>query len=147
MYQNITVERVASLWFPLVKKFYQAHYPSGKPNKADPVWVIKSGPKIIAAVRLKQFNGDYQLLTALLTHPELRNLGYASRLLEAIEQEFNIATYCFNETALIPFYERHDFAVIKEDHLPLELASRLKRYRIKKNTLVAMHYCRRLKTT
>lgn len=149
MQPNISAVKVASLWFPLVKKFYQAYYSSGKPNKADPIWALKDGATIIAAVRLKQFDNQYQLLTGLVTHPELRNQGYASHLMQAITQELNQTTYCFNHEKLIPFYERHGFDLIQDNQLPSELAGRLRRYQIKQPELVAMSYHARspLKTT
>lgn len=136
---NIPSVRVESLWFPLVKKFYQAYYPSGKPNKADPIWVIKQGATIISAVRLKQFEHS-QLLTALVTHPDYRQQGYAYQLMSDIKTEFQRPTYCFNTPELIPFYQKCHFFTVAPEHLPAEFASRLKRYQIKQPSLIAMKH-------
>lgn len=139
MTHNITAIQVEAIWFPLVKKFYQAYYPSGKPNKADPIWVLKNGATIIAGVRLKPL-ANCQLLTALVTHPDYRNQGYASQLISELRPHLAQPTYCFNNPNLKGFYEKLGFIVIKDRDLPSELASRLKRYQVKQPSLIAMAY-------
>lgn len=131
---------VEKLWFPLVKKFYQAYYPSGKPNKSEPMWVIKNGSIIIAAVRIKPLP-SCQLLTALVTHPDYRHQGYASQLMDHLQGNLsNQASYCFSLPALVGFYHKHGFVNIQPTDLPEELAGRLRRYRVQQPTLQAMHY-------
>lgn len=139
MIHNIQAIQVEALWFPLVKKFYQAYYPSGKPNKADPIWVLKDGAAIISSVRLKPLT-SCQLLTALVTHPDFRHQGYASHLMSNLRPQLNQPTYCFNTPDLQHFYERHGFTSIEAEELPCELASRLKRYQVKQPSLIAMVY-------
>lgn len=135
------ITKVEALWFPLVKKFYQAYYPSGKPNKSEPLWVIKQGPTILAAVRLKPFV-DCQLMTGLVTHPEHRQQGHASRLLKALSQEFkHPPCFCLNQPELIPFYQKHDFVLVEDEQaLPDDIQGRLRRYRVKQPELVTMAY-------
>ncbi|MBJ7552471.1 GNAT family N-acetyltransferase [Marinomonas ostreistagni] len=132
---------VEPLWFPLVKKFYQAFYPSGKPNKAEPLWVIKEGANILCAVRLKPLD-QCLFLTGLVTHPQYRNQGIAGQLLRSISKQLaQQPSYCFNTPELIPFYRRHGFIeATDEARLPSELRSRLQRYRIKQPSLIAMKY-------
>lgn len=132
---------VESLWFPLVKKFYQAHYPSGKPNKSDPLWSIKDGATILAAVRIKPFH-DCQLMTALVTHPEYRRKGCAGLLLDAITPILKTrASYCLNQPELIPFYTQHGFQVVaNEVYLPSDIQGRLNKYRVKQPSLVVMTF-------
>ena len=126
--QALTVERVPTLWFLLVKKFYQQHYPSGKPNKADPIWVLKENTKIISAVRLKQFS-NYQLLTAMVTEPQHRGKGLGGYLLNSIEKALtDKACYCFAFSHLTPFYQKHGFQPIKAEQLPEQLTQRFNAY-------------------
>ncbi|REG81137.1 GNAT family N-acetyltransferase [Marinomonas pollencensis] len=125
---TLTVERVPALWFLLVKKFYQQHYPSGKPNKADPIWVLKEGHNIVSAVRLKQLS-DCQLLTAMVTAPQHREKGLGGYLLNAIESALaEKACYCFAFSHLVPFYQKHGFCPIKPEQLPSLLAQRFNAY-------------------
>ncbi|TYL49143.1 GNAT family N-acetyltransferase [Marinomonas sp. IMCC 4694] len=133
-------ERVPSLWFPLVKKFYQAHYPSGKPNKADPIWAIKNGGNILCAVRLKQCSPN-QLLTAMVTAPSHRNQGLASRLLNDIKPLLTqTPSYCFAFNPLVDFYTRHHFTIISTDMLPEALKTRFVAYQAQGRGITAMRY-------
>ena len=135
-------EQVPSLWFPLVKKFYQAHYPSGKPNKADPIWVIKDNGIILCAVRLKRIADD-QLLTSMVTEPNHRNLGLGSHLINDIHPALNaMPTYCFAFTHLVPFYNANHFTTIEAEMLPEELASRFRAYTAQGRELTPMRYIR-----
>ncbi|MAF17669.1 MAG: GNAT family N-acetyltransferase [Marinomonas sp.] len=138
---------VDPIWFPLVKKFYQAFYPSGKPNKAEPLWVIKDGANILCAVRLKPLD-QCLLLTGLVTHPRHRNQGIAGQLLQTIsEQLTRQPSYCLNTPELTPFYTRHGFTEVTDEALlPSELRSRLQRYRIKQPRLIAMQYHKKTPT-
>ena len=133
-------EQVPSLWFPLVKKFYQSHYPSGKPNKADPIWVIRNNGKILCAVRLKQFT-DAQLLTAMVTEPSHRNMGLGSHLIHNIHNALSTKqSYCFAFSHLVPFYQANHFTVISASILPEELRSRFQAYTPQGRNLTPMRY-------
>ncbi|QRV25515.1 GNAT family N-acetyltransferase [Marinomonas foliarum] len=135
-------EQVPSLWFPLVKKFYQAHYPSGKPNKADPIWVIKDKGVILCAVRLKRI-ADNQLLTSMITDPNFRKLGLGSHLISSIHPALNeMPTYCFALTHLVPFYIANHFTTISVKMLPEELSSRFRTYTAQGRKLTPMCYIR-----
>lgn len=138
--QALTVERVPALWFLLVKKFYQAHYPSGKPNKADPIWVLKEQGTIVTAVRLKQFSG-YQLLTAMVTAPTQRGKGLGGYLLHAIHQALSEKScYCFAFSHLSLFYQKNGFSIISPEQLPPELQQRFIAYTAQGRHLTPMHY-------
>jgi N-acetylglutamate synthase-like GNAT family acetyltransferase len=135
-------EQVPSLWFPLVKKFYQEHYPSGKPNKADPIWVIRDKGKILCAARLKQI-ANFQLLTGMVTEPTHRKLGLGSHLINNIHPALSeIPTYCFAFTHLVTFYNTNHFTVISAEMLPEELASRFRAYTAQGRNLTPMRYIR-----
>ncbi|QUX97808.1 N-acetyltransferase [Marinomonas sp. CT5] len=137
-----TPEQVPSLWFPLVKKFYQAHYPSGKPNKADPIWVIRHQGKILCALRLKQFY-ECQLLTGMVTEPNHRHLGLGSHLINNIHLALiSKPTYCFAFAHLVPFYTRNHFMTIPTEMLPEELQSRFLAYTAQGRKLTPMRYIR-----
>lgn len=133
-------ELVPSLWFPLVKKFYQAHYPSGKPNKADPIWAIKENGTILAAARLKQI-GNSQLLTGMVTFPSRRNTGLGQHLLSNLQPILKQkASFCFALDHLTDFYQRGHFTVINEEALPKELRARFNAYRSQGRNITAMQY-------
>ncbi|MBM6552283.1 GNAT family N-acetyltransferase [Marinomonas ostreistagni] len=138
--QPIAVE---PLWFPLVKKFYQAYYPSGKPNKAEPMWAIKDGATIIAAVRLKPF-ADCQLLTALVTHPQARGQGYARQLVQHLQPQLTAQpSFCMNHRDLKHFYEQCGFSEVSADqlsNLPDDITGRFQRYCLKQPNLILMQF-------
>ena len=134
-------EQVLSLWFPLVKKFYQSHYPSGKPNKADPIWVIRNHKNaILCALRLKRI-AEYQLLTAMVTEPSHRNIGLGSHLINNIHSALNDRpTYCFAFTHLVPFYHANHFTTISVEMLPAELQKRFQAYTAQGRSITPMRY-------
>lgn len=135
-------EQVPSLWFPLAKKFYQAHYPSGKPNKADPIWVVRDKGKILTAVRLKPCSG-VQLLTAMVTEPSHRNMGLGSHLISSIHPALSVMpSYCFALTHLVSFYSANHFTTVPVEMLPEELASRFNAYTAQGRNLTPMRYHR-----
>lgn len=140
--QPIAVE---PLWFPLIKKFYQAYYPSGKPNKADPMWAIKDGAMIIAAVRLKPFVGC-QLLTALVTHPQARGQGYARQLVQHLQTQLATQpSFCINQRDLSHLYEQCGFVEVLPDqfeNIPDDIIGRFQRYRLKQPNLMLMQHVR-----
>ena len=133
-------ELVPSLWFPLVKKFYQEHYPSGKPNKAEPIWVIRHNSKVVCSVRLKQFR-QVQLLTAMVTEPSYRKIGLGSHLIHSLHNELSkLPSYCFALTHLVPFYTINHFIAVSSDTLPDELKSRFQAYSAQGRKITPMRY-------
>ncbi|KZN12501.1 GNAT family N-acetyltransferase [Marinomonas sp. TW1] len=133
-------ELVPSLWFPLVKKFYQAHYPSGKPNKADPIWAIKENGAILAVARLKQID-NHQLLTGMVTTPNKRNTGIGQHLLSNLQPILKQkSSYCFALDHLTHFYQRAHFQVINENDLPDTLRTRFRSYRSQGRNITPMQY-------
>ncbi|WCN07618.1 GNAT family N-acetyltransferase [Marinomonas mediterranea] len=126
---NYIPVKVEPLWFPLVKKFYQAYYPSGKPNKSEPLWVIKDGATILSAYRLKPIEGDIQLLTAMVTHPDKRQTGLGATLLAGSYSALKSKpTYCFALQNVVPFYLKNHFKEITPETLPTALKSRYLKY-------------------
>lgn len=139
---DLIAEQVPSLWFPLVKKFYQEHYPSGKPNKADPIWVIREKGRILCALRLKQISNS-QLLTGMVTEPNHRHRGLGSHLINSIHHALGeTPTYCFAFTHLVPFYNANHFTAILAEMLPVELESRFTAYTAQGRDLTPMRYNR-----
>lgn len=144
---QLSTERVPSLWFLLVKKFYQEHYPSGKPNKADPIWVLKKHGKILSAVRLKQFS-EYQLLTAMVTEPNQRGKGLGKHFLHSIHNALTEKScYCFAFSHLTDFYQNCGFRCISVEQLPQELAQRFNAYTAQGRQLTPMLYHSARQTT
>ncbi len=137
---QLRVERVPKIWFLLVKKFYQQHYPSGKPNKADPIWILKNQDKILSAVRLKQFI-NYQLLTAMVTAPDFRHKGLGKYLLRSIRPALiEKHCYCFAYSHLCSFYSSNGFMSIEIEQLPNELQQRFRAYTAHGRKLIPMRY-------
>lgn len=133
-------ELVPSLWFPLVRRFYQEYYPSGKPNKADPIWVIRNNAKILSAVRLKQLTSS-QLLMAMVTAPSHRKNGLGSHLLKQIHTELKQAPcYFFALNHQVPFYLKNNFIIVGSHDLPEEIQRRYISYQQQGRKITAMKY-------
>lgn len=136
---NLSIELVSRERFPLVKKFYQDYYPSGKPNKAEPLWILKYS-EIICALRLKEIECE-QLLTGVVTHPNYRDQGFGGYFLSQLQETFmSKPTYCFADITLEHFYNIQNFNRIEIGALPLELRSRFNRYQSSRPSLIPMHY-------
>jgi N-acetylglutamate synthase-like GNAT family acetyltransferase len=132
------------LHFPLAKKFYQAYYPSGKANKADPIWALSKEHKIFVCLRLKQFE-QCQLLTGMVTHPDCRNQGLGLQLLSALINDdrrplLTRPCYCFAFSHLESFYQKAHFTSICLDDLPDPLKSRFIAYSQAGKQLIPMKY-------
>lgn len=135
-----TLEPAARSWFPLVKRFYQEHYPSGKPNKSDPTWVLHQQFKLAAAVRLRQFP-DCQLFTGMLVRPDLRGKGVGQELIQRLRSPMmERSTFCFAFQHLEHYYRSHGFQMIESSLLPFVLQSRLNAYLAGGKKLIAMNY-------
>ena len=138
-FQHTLINR---LRFPLVKRFYQAYYPAGKANKADPIWVLEDDKQIRVCLRLKQFQ-QCQLLTGMVTHPDFRNLGLGQVLLNALQHDksqplLTKPCYCFAFDHLESFYQKANFSRIAEQCLPEELKQRFRAYSQSGKCLVPM---------
>ncbi|MCV2404006.1 GNAT family N-acetyltransferase [Marinomonas sp. C2222] len=123
-----------------MKRFYQEHYPSGKPNKADPIWVIRHNAKILSAVRLKQLTSS-QLLMAMVTAPPHRKSGLGSHLLKQIHTELKqTPCYCFALNHQVSFYIKNNFVIVDTPDLPEEIQSRYISYQQQGRKITAMKY-------
>ncbi|MGF1733749.1 GNAT family N-acetyltransferase [Photobacterium satsumensis] len=133
------------LRFPLVNRFYKSYYPAGKAKKDEVIWIGEDNKGIKACVRFKQFD-EYQLLTGMLVHPELRSQGHGIALLEACREQVTTSQcYCFAFSYLEEFYQESGFVIIKDNELPEPLQSRISRYRQSGKTLTPMIYDQRSK--
>ncbi|WP_438462669.1 GNAT family N-acetyltransferase [Marinomonas sp. PE14-40] len=144
MLNTLNHKLIDRLHFPLAKKFYQAYYPAGKANKADPIWALTEGYQIRVCLRLKQFE-DCQLLTAMVTHPDFRKQGLGQRLLTALNSDSTqpLSTkpcYCFAFTHLESFYQKAGFTSISADELPTRLKARFTAYTQSGKALIPMRH-------
>ncbi len=144
MTNTLKYSLIDRLHFPLAKKFYQAFYPSGKANKADPIWVLNQEQKILVCLRLKQFK-QCQLLTGMVTHPDFRNQGLGLQLLDSLINDetqplANKACYCFAFSHLEGFYQKAHFLSICPDELPDELRTRFMAYSQAGKLLIPMKF-------
>jgi N-acetylglutamate synthase-like GNAT family acetyltransferase len=142
MTEKYNHQLIDRLHFPLAKKIFQAYYPSGKANKADPIWVLTEQEKIRVCLRLKQFE-HCKLLTAMVTHPDFRNQGLGRILLTALEldprQPFSTKDcYCFAFSHLQDFYQSVHFNLIDIEALPDVLKGRFQAYCNAGKTLIPM---------
>lgn len=128
------------LQMPLVKPFYKAHYPSGRPNKSEKIIVGYLGKELVASVRFKPIS-PYWLLTGMLVSPEFRGLNIGHQLLNYCQQNILAAHYyCFAYQHLHSFYQQHHFISCTESEIPPILATRFSNYQSKGKNLVAMKY-------
>lgn len=124
--------------FPLVKKFYQQHYPAGKPNKKEIIWLLRNKYEVLSCARLKNLN-TYCLLTAVVTHQAYRRQGYGALLLTEIKQQLKQGTYyCYTDKTLEAFYNAVGFENIHNSLLPEEARKKYLSYHQKNHLLIPM---------
>ena len=128
------------LRFPLINRFYKTHYPAGKAKKDETIWIGEDNKGIQACVRFKQFE-DFQLLTGMLVHPDLRSQGQGTELLTACQSQTMVKPcYCFAFSYLESFYQSAGFVTLTDNQLPEALRTRISRYRQSGKTLTPMLY-------
>lgn len=137
---NYHIHPLEPLRFPLVARFYKTHYPPGKPKKDERIWVIDGPSGLCGAVRFQQ-RLEYQLLTGMLLHPDLRGTGLSHRLLDAVQETLcQRPSFCLAFRPLTTLYAQHGFTPVDHHVLPDDLAARLHRYCQSGKNLVAMEY-------
>lgn len=125
---------------PLVKPFYKAHYPSGRPSKSETIVVAYVENTLVASVRFKPI-APYWLMTGMLVAPQYRQLGIGHKLLQYCQQFLmNDGYYCFAYQHLEGFYQQHNFKTLGAEQLPAILATRIENYQAKGKSLIAMQY-------
>ncbi|MGF1681963.1 GNAT family N-acetyltransferase [Photobacterium minamisatsumaniensis] len=128
------------LRFPLINRLYKAHYPAGKAKRDEVIWVGENDNGIQCCVRFKQFD-NYQLLTGMLVHPSIRELGVGQQLVQASKLQISQKTcFCFAFSHLESFYQRAGFQIISDSALPESLKSRIERYRQSGKALIPMRF-------
>ena len=128
------------LRFPLINRFYKAYYPAGKAKKDEIIWIGEDNKGIQACVRFKQFE-DFQLLTGMLVHPDLRSQGQGAALLTACKTQLSAQPcYCFAFSYLESFYQSAGFVTLEDNQLPESLRTRINRYRQSGKSLTPMLY-------
>ncbi|MDV5172046.1 GNAT family N-acetyltransferase [Photobacterium rosenbergii] len=128
------------LRFPLINRFYKTYYPAGKAKKDEIIWIGEDNKGIQACVRFKQFE-QFQLLTGMLVHPDLRSQGQGAALLSACQAQTSVQPcYCFAFSYLESFYQSSGFVTLEDNQLPESLRTRINRYRQSGKSLTPMLY-------
>ncbi|WBA08529.1 GNAT family N-acetyltransferase [Salinivibrio kushneri] len=137
---NYHIHPLEPLRFPLVARFYKTYYPPGKPKKDEHIWVVDGPSGLCGAVRFQQ-RQEYQLLTGMLLHPQLRGSGLSHQLLDAVRPLLaQRPSFCLAFRPLTTLYVQHGFNSVDTQALPEELAMRYQSYCHSGKDLVAMQY-------
>ena len=137
---KLRFHQLEPLRFPLINRFYKAYYPAGKAKKDEIIWIGEDNKGIQACVRFKQFE-NFQLLTGMLVHPDLRSQGQGAALLIACKTQISTQPcYCFAFSYLESFYHSAGFVTLEDNQLPESLRTRINRYRQSGKSLTPMLY-------
>jgi len=113
------VEQVELIRLPLVNRFYKASRYSAKAGRGEKVYVLKQGPRIVAALRLVPKPNGYYFLRSMCVDPALRGQGLGTRLLQGIAQELaEFPCYCYPFEHLELFYGQIGFRRVDEGSVP-----------------------------
>ncbi|CAH0532357.1 hypothetical protein VST7929_00181 [Vibrio stylophorae] len=136
---SLSIQPLDPIRFPLAQRFYKTHYPAGKANKQETIWVLERQGVILGAVRFKLI-GNEQLLTGMAIDSHKRGQGLGNLLLKGCLSHIqSTPCYCFAYAHLEGFYQQHGFETIEPQTLPNELRMRFERYSQTKN-LITMAY-------
>ncbi|WP_169902988.1 GNAT family N-acetyltransferase [Paraferrimonas sedimenticola] len=134
---NWRVEAVPSSHFPLIQRFYQAHYKSARVKSHDLVWQLLLNNQRVAVMRLLPIGSDW-LLSGLVVDSAMRRKGLAAHLLNQALTQYSSDCYLFCDASLTPLYRKSGFTGVNPDSLPTELRGRFHTYRRAQTSLVAM---------
>lgn len=141
---EVEFQTLSPIKLPLIKAFYKQYYPSAKPKKNETIIVGYQQTNIIAVVRFRPVE-QYQLLTGMLVHPDLRKQNIGSTLLQYCQiNTLDSNTYCFAYSHLETFYQQAGFSTIDINTLPNSLQLLFKRYIQSGKSLMPMHYGRKI---
>ncbi|WP_413114097.1 GNAT family N-acetyltransferase [Thaumasiovibrio sp. DFM-14] len=125
---------------PLANKLYKEHYPSGKANKSDNLWIAKHHQQWIGVIKYRSYD-SYLFMSGMLVIPTWRHNGIAERLLSASIDNVTVPVYCFAYAHLKALYNKAGFDETCSSHLPNELRQRFERYTSSgKKVLIPMRY-------
>ncbi|WP_394131202.1 GNAT family N-acetyltransferase [Shewanella maritima] len=127
-----------------LKHFYRLYMPYAKPSIKESVAIIAHLPQpssqtspqpdtqvIMCAIRIRSY-ANALLLTGLLTHPQYRQQGLASQLLQFIRPQCQaIPSFVFAESDLTSFYLNHGFVVITPEEATAEIRQQFCKYQTK----------------
>lgn len=123
---------------PLVKPFYKQFMPHARVNRSEKIAVLRLNNTIVACARLRPIE-EFELLTGMLVHPDLRGQGIGHQLLAGMQERLTEGrTFTFAFSHLADFYARHGFAVT--GRAPDEILQRFQAYQAQGRDIVLMAY-------
>jgi N-acetylglutamate synthase-like GNAT family acetyltransferase len=112
---------VATLYFPLVERFYADNGYRVKCGRLDRVYTFTLNGKIVAAARFIVQQSDTFLLRNLCVATDYRRQGVASHFLSKVLPHISPTNcYCFISATLQHFYEAVGFACFSVDEMTLD---------------------------
>jgi GNAT superfamily N-acetyltransferase len=132
MSQNITITKAAPSDYPAAQEFYASVGYFSPIQPSDTVLVVRSGERIVGAVRLAYEHG-HTVLRGMYLAPDFQGKGVGSRLLKALAAEVGSADcYCLpTSDALEGFYGQVGFVKVPDTQAPPHLYERMIGYRKK----------------
>ena len=113
--KKVQIEKLESLYLPLVNRFYKNCRYSAKAGRGEEVYVAKMAGQIIAAVRLSPKGGNRFFLRSFCVSPEYRRQGVGRILLRGIEPKLQaIFCYCYPFRYLQGFYQQAGFRPVEQ---------------------------------
>ncbi len=123
---------------PLVKPFYKQFMPHARVNRSETVAVLRQENIIVACARLRPI-GEFELLTGMLVHPDLRGQQLGHRLLSGMRERFTEGrSFTFALSHLTKFYAQHGF--VSATKAPDEIHQRFLAYQAQGRDIVLMAY-------
>lgn len=80
--------------------------------------IVENGVKKIASIGMVRPEGDIHEIDSVMTRPEYRKRGYAEAIVRALITHAPHPLYLLSETALIPYYEKLGFRIMKLEESP-----------------------------
>ena len=137
---TLQFEHIETIKLPLIKRFYQQHYPSAKPKSNELIIAAYQEGNIKAVVRFRSI-ATYRLLTGMVVCQQDRGQGIGLALLMYCKENImKHNDYCFAYPHLSSFYHKGNLSTLNAAQLPSELQLLLQRYQSSGKKLVPMQY-------
>lgn len=88
--------------------------------------IVEDGVKKIVSIGMVRPEGDIHEIDSIVTRPEYRRRGYGEAIVRALIAHAPHPLYLLSETALIPYYEKLGFRVMKADESPQVMTEQAK---------------------
>lgn len=111
-----------------LNQFYKQHKDKARAKPSDIMYIASENDSIYAVLRLLPYN-NFLFLRSVLTAPEARGKGIASKLITHAVKQQSLTIYTLPTPSALNLYYRLGFEPVDQKNIPIELTSSYRRFR------------------